>query len=764
MTPFDFPAIFWWGLPLAAAPLVIHLINLLRHRRVRWAAMDLLLASQKKYRSRILLRELVLLALRTAAIVGLVLALAQPRWLAGLGSLFGGGGLQLVVLDDSLSMGEGAAAGGDPKRGTAFDRGRRAVERIAADAVSARGDDLAVGLFSALADEESPDAPQPPAGPTDAEPAGRKPVDLLLPPQPATPESVKQVRDELGRTRPSWRAVGPREPLDRAAALTTAAGDARTTLWLVSDFRLRDWRDEEAAAALRRLAEAGVAVRLIDCGVDPPAAAANLSVTRLEAVGGVPAVGVLVPIEIEIRNDGPGPARDLQVELSEDAATRPGLQFAEIAPGETATRRFDVRFTSPGGHVVEARLPADRLPADDVRSCVVEVVERVDVLLVADQAGPGSDAFYVATALAPGAAAATGLRPRVERPAALGAIDLSVFDCIWILDMARLDEAAIRALEAHAAAGGGVVFFCGPETRADLVNRTLYRDGEGLFPVPLAGSVEVLPAAGASRVPDIVAEQHPVVAVLSGSRNPLLDAVRIERVMAVARGFDEADARGLRRLLSLREGGPLVVERPFGAGLVAAVLTTAAPTWNNWARGNPSWVVVMLELQSHLARQRRRAESLEVGDPVRVTLVPGSDEIDVDFLVPPDAAVVRQVAKPAADGSFETLLATQVPGPYAARWRRADGTERERVVAVNVDASEGRLERAGRERLARQLAGVPFRYDQADDLDPAGGTLAGLPLARPLLYGLLAVLVLEQLAALAASYHPKATVAGRYRG
>ncbi len=760
MTPFDFPAIFWWGLPLAAAPLVIHLINLLRHRRVRWAAMDLLLASQKRYRSRILIRELLLLALRTAAIVGLVLALAQPRWLAGLGGLFGGGGLQLVVLDDSLSMGESDAAR-DPETGSAFDRGRRAVERIAAEAMATRGDDLAVGLFSELAGTTSSEVPQPAAEPTIAERVGPRSTELLLPPQPATPVAVKQVRDALSRTRPSWRAVGPREPLDTAAALATAAGDARTTLWLVSDFRLRDWRDEEAAAALRRLAEAGVTVRLIDCGTDPPAAAANLSVTRLETVGGVPAAGVLVPIEIEIRNDGPGTARDVQVDLTEDGATRPGLQIAEIAPGDGVTRRFDVRFTSPGGHIVEARLPADRLPADDARGCVVEVVERVDVLLVADEAGPGSDAFYVATALAPGASAATGLRPRVERPAALGAIDLSPYDCVWILDVERLDEAAIRALEAHAAAGGGVVFFCGPRTRADVVNRTLHRDGDGLFPVPLAGSVEVLPAAGASRVPDIVAEQHPVVAVLSGSRNPLLDAVRIERVMAMARGFDEEAARGLRRMLSLREGGPLVVERPFGAGLVAAVLTTAAPTWNNWARGNPSWVVVMLELQSHLARQRRRVESLEVGDPFRVTLVPGSDEIDVDFLVPPDAAVVRQVAAPATDGSFETMLATRVPGPHAARWRRADGTQRERVVAVNVDPSEGRLERTGRERLARQLAGVPCRYDRADDLDAAGGTLAGLPLAQPLLYGLLAVLVLEQLAAFAASYHPKAASAGQ---
>ena len=733
MPAFDFPPLVWWGLPLMAAPVLIHLINLLRHRRVRWAAMELLVVSQRKYKTRILLRQLLLLALRTAAVAVIILALAQPRWQSALGGLFGGGRLHLVLLDDSLSMDDRAGAGDAP---AAFDRGRRVVERIAAD-TAARGDELAAGLFSEVAAAEDRRA-------------------WVVPRQPLGPDAVAGIREALGRTRRSWLATGPRAAVDRAAAVAAEAGPGGCTLWLASDFRLRDWTDGEAAAAVRRLAETGAAIRLVDCGAEPAADAVNLSIARLEAVGGVPATGVLMPLEVEVRNDGPGTARDVQLELREDGASRPGLQLAEIPPGESVVRRFDVRFAAPGGHVVEARLPPDRLPGDDVRSCVVEVVDRVNVLLVADEAagsGPGSDAFFVATALAPGSAAATGLLPRVVPPTGLAATDLGLFDVIWILDVERLDAAAVAAVEAHAAGGGGVVFFCGPRTRPEFVNRSLHRGGEGPFPVPRAGAVEILPAAGPGRVPDLVVEPHPVVAVLAGTRNPLLDAVRVERVMAVERGCDDAAVPGGRRLLSLRDGRPLVIERPFGKGLVAAVLTTAAPTWNNWARGNPSWVVVMLELQSHLARQRRRGETLAVGADLRIPLVAGSDEIEVDFLVPPDATLVRQVATPTTGGGFEARLTANQPGAYAARWRRADGTERERVVAAQIDATEGRLERAGRERLARQLAGVPFEYDAADDLDPSGGDLAGGSLARPLLFGLLVVLVFEQLVAFAASYH-----------
>jgi hypothetical protein len=127
MPSFDFPPLLWWGLPLVAAPIIIHLINLLRHRRVQWAAMELLLASQRKYRTRVLLKQILLLALRVAAILGLVLALAQPRWKHAIGQMLGAGRtMHLVLLDDSYSMTDRSSGSGLGET-TAFDRGRLVV-------------------------------------------------------------------------------------------------------------------------------------------------------------------------------------------------------------------------------------------------------------------------------------------------------------------------------------------------------------------------------------------------------------------------------------------------------------------------------------------------------------------------------------------------------------------------------------------------------------------------------------------------------------
>ena len=79
-----------WGFLLALVPLLIHLINMMRHRRVHWAAMEFLLASYKKHRNWIWLKQLLLLLARMAAVALVVAMLAQlktrDQWLA----IFGG--------------------------------------------------------------------------------------------------------------------------------------------------------------------------------------------------------------------------------------------------------------------------------------------------------------------------------------------------------------------------------------------------------------------------------------------------------------------------------------------------------------------------------------------------------------------------------------------------------------------------------------------------------------------------------------------------
>ena len=740
MPTFDFPAVLWWGLPVAAAPLLIHLINLLRHRTVDWSAMEFLLASQRKYRTRVLLKQLLLMAMRVAAIAGIALALAQPRWRSALAGFLGGEQTtHILLIDDSYSMSE------ETLEETCFDRSREVARRLLDEfAAAGSGQSLGVGRFSRLSEQRG---------------AG---FDLL--PQSLTPEILAEAEQLVDGAQPSQSAAGPREAIAAAAEFATSGETTNTVLWVLSDFRNRDWQAaDETASVLRQVADAGGEIRFVDCSPRSEAATqGNLAVESIRLVGGVPAAGVVLPMEVTVRNHAAMPTAEVQLDLREDGVARPGLRFDPIPAGAAASQRVDVRFPESGEHALEASLGPDRVAADNTRAAVVSVAEAREVLLIDGATVPGErggDAFYVASALAPGGGAPTGLSVRIDSQRVLASEDLSRFDTVWLLDVASLDTPEIEALEAYARAGGGVGFFVGPRTLIDSTNDRLYRDGEGLFPVPLAGDVDLLPdaatARGGDRVADVVVEDHPTVAVLSGRRNPLVASVRVERVMAVDRSFEPAEGSGLRRLLSLRTGAPLLLEQPFGDGLVVVALTTAAPTWNNWARGNPSWVVVMLELESSLARGRRSARSSTVGEPIRITLQEGLDEPQVDFVVPPDDSVIhREAQRDAAGGLVAELTETGVAGLYTSRWRQQDGVEQTRLMAINVDPAEGELETVGRDQLDRLLVGVPFTMERAESLQEDRESLAGTSLATPLLYLLVVLLLLEQLVSYSASYHP----------
>jgi len=105
-----------YGLPLALLPVIIHLLNLLRHRSQPWAATRFLLQARRSSSKLSRLKRWLTLLLRVLALIGLVFALSRP--MTGGDSLFsfssGAPEAIALILDRSASMetktGEGAAS------------------------------------------------------------------------------------------------------------------------------------------------------------------------------------------------------------------------------------------------------------------------------------------------------------------------------------------------------------------------------------------------------------------------------------------------------------------------------------------------------------------------------------------------------------------------------------------------------------------------------------------------------------------------------
>jgi hypothetical protein len=92
------------ALPLIAMPIVIHLMNQRRHLVVPWAAMQFLRRAKRLNTGVAKLRYWLIMAMRMAAVTGVILALSRPLatgWVGGLGS---NDRVTLIVLDRSPSM------------------------------------------------------------------------------------------------------------------------------------------------------------------------------------------------------------------------------------------------------------------------------------------------------------------------------------------------------------------------------------------------------------------------------------------------------------------------------------------------------------------------------------------------------------------------------------------------------------------------------------------------------------------------------------
>lgn len=734
MPAFVNPALLW-GLGLLAAPILIHLINLWRRRPVQWAAMEFLLESQKKNRRWVVLRQLLLLLARLAAIAALVMVLAQPLLGNRFGSLLGGARTHhVILLDDSFSMSD---RWGDT---SAFARGKQAIERIVQRAGRLGGGQMATLLrFSQAGGDKTPARP-----------------DMLA--ARLTTTAGADVERLLLKLDPSQTAAGPLAAIEAAGKLLDETSGDNVVLYIVSDFRANEWQAPQALREeLSRWRNRQAQVRLVAC-VDEQHA--NLAVTSLKPQRGLLAAGVPFFVEVAVKNFGAERIAGVPVLLREDGHARPAVVIDGIAPGATETQRFLVNFPTAAEHVVTASTEVDSVAADNSRSAVIDVPVGVPVLVV-DGDAAGADGKFLALALSPGGGIRTGIDVQVEGPRYLVDHPLARFRSIYLTNAANLDESAVTALENYARSGGGLAVFLGEASDSRFVNDRLYRDGQGLFPIPVTSPTQLF-VDQLNRRPDLEVTDHPIFKVFLGERNSFLSAVTVERYFTVPKNAEQQAGAASKVIARLRNGAPLAVERKFGQGRVVAFLTTAAPAWNNWGR-NPSFVVAMLELQSYLSAHDEPAPGHTVGQPLVVEFDPARYQPRATFVVPGDEASIEHPVDAVREENrlAATFADASRAGVYEVKLSTLDGRVESRRYVVDVSPDEGDLAWRSGQELATALGSVKFVYDRADALAWESPELAGFNLSDGFLCALIAILIGEQLLAYGASFHPSTKRGGR---
>ncbi|MBX3443946.1 MAG: BatA domain-containing protein [Planctomyces sp.] len=737
-------ALFWPAVTLLSAPIIIHLINRLRFRRVRFAAMEFLLASEQRNRRRILLEHLLLLLARVAivALIGLLVArfVADPRQL----SLFQGAKAHhVVLLDDSGSMRDRLG------ERMVFDAAREVVSKLAAEGAQ-RPDTQVLTLLRMSRPEETVGS------------VSERSIDDAL---------VAELTTRLEDLDCTYGTVDVAGALD--AVRLRLADDASSVrhLHVVSDFRKGDWYDNKsAAAAIRAIAELDTTINLVRTA---PAANANLGVVGLIGDVSAAAAGVPVTMTAAVRNFGDREAENVRLAVQVNGRPLPAnLLFERIPAGEEIRESFEVVFETSGSHRVSVTLETDALEADNVRRLAVEVPEDNPVLII--DGSPGADqGRYIADALAADKSI-TGYATTVATADYLRRHPLDVFQAIYLVNLPELPEDTVDSLEKYVFAGGGLAWFLGDVVRPSFYNDRLYREGAGLFPTRLANAPAVLPRLEDATTPDIVAGDNALFRVLSGADNPFIDEVFVNVFYPVdeeAFAKDTSRPDGVSVLARLRNRAPLMVQHRFGAGRIITSLTAAGPAltpegraWTNWANGPgaPSFAVMQLELAKSIARRGRNAPERQVGEPIVLTLDRTQQRETVEIVGPDDevAQLTATEGTPAEGASEEVVplraeyAQTQQPGYYTVTTFSQSQQPQQQVLAYNVPVEESALGIAEDAEIRRGIGeGVEVTIQPAGSFEWIRSESPGRELRMALLGALAAFLMLEQLMSYRLSYH-----------
>jgi len=665
--PFSNSWMLLWGMA-AAAPILIHLWNRRKFEDVPWAAMEYLMAALQKHARRLRIEQLLLLVVRTAILLFLALAVAEPvaPWMNA--SDTSGARRKavhtVIVLDASYSMDYRA------KDITRF----RAAKNLAARQVrSARQGDA----FSLVRMSNAPSAI--------IEGPAYDPADVLS-------ELEDLVRTDGGADLvPALSVI--EGVVDRAERQDARIASQRVCFF--SDMGRNTWEQvhsERAKAIIDRLAAKAELV-IFDLG-EP--GAQNVGITKLEIADDLPAVGRPVRLDLEITDFGSQGGHQLEVGLFVD-----GQQIADRAvdlpAGDSTTVSLVHRFQLPGEHVIEARLVADRLPVDNRRWLSYPVRDRIQVLCVEGRSGA---ARYIALALDPLEEAQSRIHVVTAGEPVLLEDDLAPYDCLFLCNISRFSGEEQQVLERYVEQGGGVVFVLGDQVNPENYNLRLATAGSRetpLLPVRLGQ-----PSPLGDFPLDPLDYSHEVVKPFRGNERAGLLNTPVWKYVPL----ELTPGRQATVALAMTNGDPLIVESSTAEGQVVVVATACSPLsvdreatppapWSAMATW-PSFPPLVQGILRTAAGRRSGIRNVVVGESLRHA--GGAAAVRSAITVTDPRKQSRRVTMTSGSSNVEWIYGeTAYGGIYTAR-RKGDVTF-EQQFAVNVDTRESQLDHVDIEAL-----------------------------------------------------------------
>jgi hypothetical protein len=622
----------------AAVPLLVHLLSKSRYRSVEWGAMMFLPGVDAVHQQSARLKQWLLLAIRSAIVGLLAVALARPVFSGRYASLIPAAGLTtggqatvVIILDDSASM--GYTQNGRSR----LDQAKEVTLQILSGLK--RGDQAAL-LLAGLPADQSMSAPV-----TD----------------------LQSIASRVGDLTPATGSADFADAMYRAASLLDRFGGTDREIYVVCDRQALSWRRASESWFTNSWAARRAAGRLPRLTAFPVGGyeADNIAVESITIADPPLIRGQSQEIRVGVRNFGTAAATAVPVSIW--SGPRAFGDATITVPADTVRQVvFSVRFPEAGSFVVSAAVKSSGLTYDDRLDRSEEVIDPIRVLLIDgdSQAIPGepNPTASLQTALSMNNRAhRRTVEPMnvTQIPAeSLASAPLGGYQVLVLCDVSSLKPDAIRDIEQFVYDGGGIFFIPGQRVQADEFNQLLYRSGSGIFPAAL--SPATAPESRTAITVSKVDRQHPVFQFLNGRPIP---------VWAIHRLFPAKPRTPDARVIAgYSSGQPFLIETNAGRGHVLMATTSFTTKWSDIAE-TPSFASLIQSIVHHLTATAIDERNLSPNQPIIATVSgPIDDRVPTVQRMPGgrrDAAIVRRFE----DRTETRYYRTETPGTYRLRYR-----------------------------------------------------------------------------------------------
>ncbi len=639
-------------------PLLIHLFNRQKVKKVYFSSLLFLRSLEKTRMRRIKIKEYLLLLLRSLIILLVVAAFARPAIRGGFASKVGAHAKTsaVILLDNSYSMRY------ETKEGSLFDLAKKKARRIISQLTE--GDEVSLILF----------ADQPKL-------TREKPT-----------YDFRNLLGQLDEALPSYQITDVGEALKSAFEILKDSRNLNQEIYLISDMARTGWYFADAVFSPPE----GNKAKLYVLDVWPENKQ-NLCIVKIDFGNQLIESRRPFRIKAQTANFSSRPAKSLLVGLYLDGR-RVSQTDMDIERNGKATVEFVQTVEDAGIHTGFFEITDDDLMIDNRRYFAFKIPERIEVLLVGEHQ---ADTRHLGLALNPRQKSDVHMAVSEADRKSLAGIDFNKYQVVIFSNLSRLSDVDLINLERFVRRGGGVLFILGSSVDPEFYTEQIGKRFFGLdSKLPLTSTKNV----GGFFTLEKTDWDHPIFQVYQNVEKEKLPEIKFSSIFELPQG------ENVRVISRFNLGKPALIEKNLGSGK-ALLFATSLDEKEGDLVVHPFFVPFVNRTVEYLASDLSRlSEDFVVGSRIE-------RELDADLsreelkLTDPENLETSVAPIIQRDKLMLRISDADKPGIYKIKTGKREVDR----FAVNVDSRDSDLQKIETDEVEKKLEGLKLSYIHPDD-------------------------------------------------